>query len=106
MFAEKAGGLIQQMDPVLRLAAANGGGSDHKRAIFYGFGEGFELLGAGQQRRGTDGGTRLAKSQFVGIHDAKMEETEVAHGASGGTDIERIARSDKNNPQAIGFGIR
>ncbi len=62
--------------------------------------------GTGKQRRGADSGTRLAKSQFVGIDDTKVEEAEVAHGAGRGTDVERIARSDKNNPQAVGFGVR
>jgi len=35
-----------------------------------------------------------------------MEKAKVAQGAGGGTNVERIARRDKNNPQAIGFGIR
>ena len=105
MFAEKAGGLIQQMDPVLRLAAANGGRSDHKRAIFDSVSKGLELLSTGKQWRGADCGTRLAKSQFVGIHDAKMGETKVAHGAGSGADIEGIARGDKHDPQVVGFGV-
>jgi hypothetical protein len=35
-----------------------------------------------------------------------MEKTEVAHSASCRANVERIARGDKDNPHAIGFGIR
>ena len=38
------------------------------------------------------GGNRLAKRHFVGIDDAQMRESEIAHGAGGGADVERIAR--------------
>jgi hypothetical protein len=106
MLAQWTGNLIKSTDRVLQLALADGRGSDNESAIFNGFGHGLELFGTGKQRRGSDGGTRLAKSQFIGIHDAKMEKAKVAQGAGGGTNVERIARRDKNNPQAIGFGIR
>ncbi len=105
MLAQWTAGLIEPADRVLQLALAYGRGPNNKSAFLNGFGHGLELFGTGKQRRGSDGGTRLAKSQFIGIDDAKMEEAEVAHGAGGGTNVERIARRDKNNPQAIGFGI-
>jgi len=57
----------------------------------------FELFGTGEQRCGADGGTRLAKSQFIRVHHAKMEESEVAHGAGGGADVEGIARTDEDD---------
>jgi len=104
MLAEWTGGLIEPTHRVLQLALADGRGSDNKSAIFNGFGEGLELLGTGEQRHGSDSGTRLAKSQFIGIHDAKMEEAEVAHGTCGRADVEGIAWGDKNDTQAIGFG--
>jgi hypothetical protein len=34
-----------------------------------------------------------------------MEETEVAHGASGSADVKRIARTDEDYAQAVEFGI-
>jgi len=104
MFVKEQGGLIKAVDGVLHLTLADGGGSDDECAILDGFGEGLELFGAGEQRRGANRGARLAKSQLVGVYYAKMEETEVAHGAGGGTDIERITRADEDDAQAIGFG--
>ena len=90
---------------MLRLAAADGGGADNERAIRDRFGNCFEFRGLREQRLSANGGTRLAKSPFVGTHREKMEETEVAHGAGRRANVERIARGDKNNPQAIGFGV-
>jgi len=97
--------LIKAVDGVLHLTLADGGGSDDECAILDGFGEGLELFGAGEQRRGANRGARLAKSQLVGVYYAKMEETEVAHSAGGGADIERITRADEDDAQAIGFGV-
>jgi hypothetical protein len=105
MLVEWMGGLIESTDRVVQLALADGGGSDHERAILYGFGDGLELLGFGEQRRGADRGTRLAKRQFIGIHHAKMEEAEVAHGAGGGADVEWITRGHKHDTQAVRFGV-
>ena len=88
------------------MTEADGGGSDDQCAIRYGFGDSLELFGEGEQRRGADGGTRLAKSQFIWVHHAKMEESEIAHGAGGGADVEGIARTDEDDAQAVGFGVQ
>jgi hypothetical protein len=69
------------------LTEADGGSSDDERAARDGFGEGLELFGAGEQRRGTDRGACLAERQFIGIYHAKMEEPEVAHSTGGGADV-------------------
>jgi len=98
-------GLVQAADRMLQLPKAYGSGSHNEGAILDGFRDGLELSCSGQQRRGADGGTGLAKGQFVGIHDAQVEKAEVAHGARGGADVERVARGDKNDPQPVGFGI-
>lgn len=104
-FAEEARGLIEPTDRVLQLAQSSGGGSHNETAIFDRFSNGLKLFGFGEQRRGADGGTRLAKCELVGVHHAKMEETEVAHGAGGSADVEGIARGDKHDPQEVGFGV-
>jgi hypothetical protein len=96
--------LLQAANRVLRLAAADGGGADNESAIRDGFGDGFELRGLCKQRLSADGGTRFAEGQFVGIHDAQMEEAEVAHRASGGANVERIARVDENDVQMVELG--
>src|SRR5260370_29184647 len=103
-FAYEGSGLLEAPDGVVQLTEANGSGSDNERAVRDCFGERFEFFGAGEQRRGADGGTRLAKSQLVGVYHAKMEESEVAHGASGGADVGGIARNDEYEAQACEFG--
>ena len=90
---------------MLQLTKADGGGSDDECAIRYGFGDSLELFSTGEQRRGADGGTRLPKSQFIRVHDAKMEESEVAHGAGGSADVEGIARTDEDDAQAAEFRV-
>jgi len=96
--------LTEATDRVLRLAAADGCGTDNEGAIRNGFGNGFELFSAVKQWRGANGGTRFAEGQLVGIHDAKMKETEVAHGASGGANVERIAGLDEDDAQVVELG--
>ena len=103
--AEVPGSLVEATHRVLQLTKAYGGGSHNKSAIPDGFGNGLVLFGVGEQRRGTDGGTRLTKGEFVGVHYPKMEKAEVAHGAGSCSDVERIARSDEDYPQAVGFGV-
>lgn len=97
--------MIEPTDRVLQLAQSNGGGSHNETAIFDRFSNGLKLFGFGEQRRGADGGARLAKCELVGVHHAKMEKTEVAHGAGGSADVEGIARGDKHDPQEVGFGV-
>src|SRR2546430_1268653 len=103
-FADEGSGLLKAPDRVLQLTETDGRSSDDQRAVPDGFGEGFALFGAGEQRRGADRRARLAECQFVGVYDTQMEEAEVAHRAGGGADVERIARGDKDDAQAIEFG--
>ncbi len=106
VLSKESPGLLEAAYRVLRLAAADGGSANNEGAIRDGFGDRFEFFGAGEQWLSTNGGTRFAKGRFVGIHDAQMEEAEVTHGASGSTDVERIARLDEDNAQEVGFGVR
>jgi len=105
MRAQDTGRLLGAADRMLQLTLANGSGSDDQGAIRDGFGDGLELFGTGKQRLGANRGARLAKGQLKGVHHAKMEKAEVAHSAGGGPYVERIARGDKNDTQAVGFGM-
>ena len=104
MLTKEASGWFEAANGMLRLAAADGGGSDDEGAIRDGFGNGFELFGASEQWLSANRGTRFAGGQFVGIHYAQMEEAKVAHGASSGADVERIARLDKDDVQVLELG--
>jgi hypothetical protein len=82
---------------MVQFAAADRGGSNDEGAIGNGFGDSLKLFRAGEQRGGADGGTGLAKGDFVRVDHAQTEEPEVAHGASGGADIERVARGHQDH---------
>ena len=86
LLAKKTGCLIETAGRVLQLTLSNGGGSDNECAIGDGFRDGFEFCGLREKRLGADSGTRFAKSQLIRIDNAKVEEAEIAHGASGCAD--------------------
>src|SRR5271155_6138959 len=86
---------------MLQIPVADGGGSDDERAVGDGFGDGLELFGTLEYVRRADGGARFAKRRLVGIHHAQMPKSEIAHGAGGRADIERVARGDENDAQAV-----
>ncbi len=97
--------MLEALNEVLRFAAANGGGADDESAVRNGFGETLELFGAGEKRRGAHGRACFAKSQVIWSDYAKMEEAEVAHGAGGGANVERIARVDEDDAEVIELGL-
>ena len=105
MLTEERCALIQAANAVLQLTLADRGRSDDQCAVVNGSGDGFEFFGPGEQRLGTHRGTCLAKSQLIRVHDPKMEEAEVAHGAGSSADVERVSRCDKNDAQAVGIGV-
>jgi hypothetical protein len=103
--ANEARALFEAFDPVLQFARADGGGSDDERAVCNSFGETLVFFSAREQGRSSDGGTRFAERQVVGVHDAEVEKAEVAHSAGGGADVEGIARVDEDDAQTVGFGM-
>jgi hypothetical protein len=105
MLMDEARSLLKAANRMLRLAATDRGSSDDEVAVRDGFDNSLEFFGAGEQRLRADGGTCFAESQFVWVHHAKMRETEVAQGASSGTDVQGIARLDEDDPQMVEFGI-
>ena len=94
---------VEPADGVLQIAVLDRGGSDDQCTIGDSFSQASAFLGAGQQGRSTHSGTGFAKRQFVRIDHAEPQESEVAHGARGGTDIEWIARCYQHHAQAIEF---
>ena len=88
----------------MEMARTDRGGADDQGAIGDCVGDALEFFGAGENGGGAHGGTRLLKRGRVGIDDAEMMEAEIAHGARGGADVERVARGDEDDAQAVGFG--
>ena len=102
---DQASAVFQAPERLLQCPVADRGGADDQRAIGHGFGNGFELFGACEHVRRTDGGARLTKRGLVRIHDAQVAEAEVAHGAGGRADIQRVARRDEHDAQAVELGL-
>ena len=90
--ANQASAIFQATQRLMQRAMADGGGPYHERAIGDGFGDGLELFGAGEQFGGAHSRTRLAKRWLVRVHHTQLAETEIAHGAGGRANVERITR--------------
>ena len=82
---------------MLQYTRSDGRSADHQRAIGDGFGDGrifARLLQNGVRFHGRAG---FAESDIVRIHQTKFGEAEIAHGAGGGSDIQRIARGNQDD---------
>jgi hypothetical protein len=102
-FVDQASALLQWAEGVTHIPASDRRGSDDQTAIRYSCGHFFVFLGAGEQLRGTHSRPRLPKPNFVRIHDPQAQESEVAHGTSCRSQVERIARGDQDDTQVIEF---
>ncbi|HEX2713255.1 MAG TPA: hypothetical protein VHM88_13730 [Candidatus Acidoferrales bacterium] len=103
-FADEGSGLRQAFHGVLWAATSEGSGAYDESTVGDGFRDGFEFFSASEKGRSSDGGTSFAESKFVGIDDAEVGETEVAHGAAGGANVERVARGNKNDTETVELG--
>ena len=74
-----------------------GRGAYDQRAIGHGFGDGGKFAGLLQDSVSSDGRAGLTECDFVWIHQAKLGESEIAHSARGGSDIQRIARGNQDD---------
>jgi hypothetical protein len=88
---------------MLQFTASDRRSSYHERAVRDGFGHALELFRAREQRRSSHSGTRFAPRHFVRVHHAQAKKAEVAHGASGGADVERVARTHQDDAQTVEF---
>jgi len=80
--------------------------SHHERTISNGFGYRFEFLRVPQDMRCTHRRPSFAKRQFVRIYQAQMTAAKIGHGASGGANVQRIARAHENDDEVIEMGER
>ena len=89
--------VFQTPQRVFQHAGPDGRGADHQRAIGHGLGDGRIFAGLFQHGVRFHGRASFAEGDGVGIHQTKFGEAEVAHGAGGGPDIERIARRNQDD---------
>jgi hypothetical protein len=81
--------------------APNRRSSHDQIAIGHSLTDGGEYARVGEEFGGADGGARFAEGWLIGIDETEVEETEVAHRASGGADVEGVARSDENDAEMV-----
>jgi hypothetical protein len=88
---------------MLQIAMTHSGGAHHERAFGHSVPDGSEFLGTGQNRSATHGGARLAKGALERVDNPQVRAPEIAHGAGGRANVERISRRNENDAQAIEF---
>src|SRR5712692_1090431 len=96
-------GFFDPSDMVSWIAAAERRCAHNQRTVRDGFRDTLELLRSCQQRRGPHGSPRFAKCQFEGLYHAQMRESEIAHRARRGADVERVPRVDQHHAQPFEF---
>ena len=96
----------QRNDWLFGFAVSKCPSAEDKGAIGDGFAEGIGFAGGLEQVFGADGGLSFAPVWLVGVNDSEMGEAEVGHGASGRSNIERVARRDEDDgePGEMGLG--
>lgn len=104
--ADETCALLQTVNRLLGFARADRGGSNDESAIGDGFGDGFEFLCVGKKRGSAHGGARFAKRWIVGVDYAKVSESEIAHGARAGANVQRIARRHQHHTQPVEFSAK
>ena len=91
-------------DGLLGLAMGEGPGAGDQCAAGYSFSEGGAFDGVFEDPGRADGGAGFAPVRRVGRYRSQVGEAEVGHGARGGSDVERIARGDEDQEEAIALG--
>ena len=84
-------------------ATGAGGGADDEGTVGNGVGDVGEFSRCLEDRFGVDGGAGFAKGDIVGMDDAEVVESEIGHGSSGRSNVERVAAADQDDAEAIGF---
>jgi hypothetical protein len=80
---------------------SDAGSADYQAAIGDGLADTGELLGCGQQGRGSNRGAGLAERNVIGVHHAQPREAEVGHGAGSRADIQRVSRGHQHHAQIV-----
>src|SRR5580698_1433324 len=106
MFANATGALLETFQRMLHFAPSHGAGGNHERAIGHRIGDVLALFGAGENVSRADRGTGLAKGRRIGIDHTQVVKAEVAHGARGCADVQRIARADQHYMETVEFSGR
>ncbi len=96
-----AGWFVEMAHWLLQSTIAHSSRSHNQGAVGNGLGHGFEFFGAVEQIGGADGGFGFAKSFGKWIHESQPMRAEIAHGASGGANVQRIARAHQHDYETV-----
>jgi hypothetical protein len=92
-------------DLLFGLAIGEGSSAHDQRAVGDGFGEARGLHRSFEQLRRTHGRACLAPMRSVGCNDGQARKAKVGHGARRRANVERVARRDENDLDAVALGF-
>jgi hypothetical protein len=91
---DESASVFQTAQGMLQHTGSDGRSTHYQRAIGHGFGDGGIFAGFFEYGMRLHCGAGFQEGNVVRIHQTKFGESEIAHGAGGGSDIEGIARGD------------
>ena len=103
MLADQPGTIFQASQRVLYSPMPHRCRTHHESTVGNGITDIVIFFGAGQQIRRADSGAGRPECLLVRVHYSQMGKTKIAHGASRGPDVERVAGRNQHNTQAIEF---
>ena len=98
--------LIEADDGLFRFAVGECAGAENEGGVADGFGEGGGFTRVGEEFGSADGGAGFAPVGLVRRDDGEVRETEVSHGTGDCADVERVARGDEDDGDAIALVLR
>lgn len=101
MLVDDRGYGIQTDNRLFGLAVSKSAGAENEHAFADRVGDGCLYLRVLQDCGGPDGGLRFVPVRFIGGDDGETTETEVCHGSRHRADVERIARGDEHDGDAV-----
>jgi hypothetical protein len=102
-FADEPSSSFEAVEGVFEDAVAPGRGADDEGTVLHGGGYTMILFTASEHGGSIHRGAGLQICDVVRVHETKMGKPEIAHGASGGPDVERVP--GRNQHYAEKFAI-
>ena len=101
LLGEGGGELIEAKDRLFGFAVCERAGAKDERAVANGLRNCWDFDGVSEEIRSADGRAGFAPVGLVRRNDGEVREAEVGHGAGDCADVERIARGDEDDGDAV-----
>ena len=99
--ANQPSAVFQPPQRMVQLPMSHRRRSHHQSAVCHRFSHALVLFSFRKKRRSPHSRPRFAKRRFIRIHHTQVSKPKVAHRASSGPDVQRIAHRHQNDPHTL-----